>query len=132
MNQDIVETIQGLENLRHLRPATKTDILVAENTLGVQFADDFKTYVLLYGVITAKGVEITGIADSPRLSVVDVTMKERELNSNIPSDMYVIETTGIEGIIILQDQTGIIYSLSPSGTPKVIFPSLAGYLRSLQ
>ena len=132
MHQDIIEVIQSLKNLRHLRPATKTDVLVAENALGVHFAEDFKTYALAYGVITAKGVEITGISESPRLNVADVTMKERALNSNIPENMYVIESTGAEGIVILQDETGCIYALAPNGTPKALYSSLADYLRSLQ
>lgn len=129
---NIIQVIEGLEHLRSLTPATKLDVLNAEFDLGLKFADEFKEYVLKYGVISAKRVEITGICEFPRLSVVDVTVKEREFNNNIPDDMYVIESTGFEGIVILQNSKGEVFSLVPNGMPKKIFETLADYLLDLQ
>lgn len=129
---NIIQVIEGLEHLRSLTPATKLDVLNAEFDLGLKFADEFKEYVLKYGVISAKRVEITGVCEFPRLSVVNVTVKEREFNNNIPDDMYVIESTGFEGMVILQNSKGEIFSLVPNGMPKKIFETLADYLLDLQ
>ena len=59
-------------------------IIEAEKELGVSFADDYTKYVEKYGVISARGIELTGVTAHERLSVVSVTKKERNMNSNIP------------------------------------------------
>lgn len=132
MNKRILNVINELKNLRHLTPASKNDVLKAEAALGLSLAEEYKDYVLSYGVITAKKVDITGVCESKRLSVVDVTLEEKNFNSDIPADMYVIESTGIEGIVILQDSLGSIYRLNPGRKPEKIFDCLADYLLDLQ
>ena len=132
MSKQILEVISQLKNMRHLSPATEIEVLNAQIDLGVNFADDYKQYVLAYGVITAKRVEITGVCESKRLNVVDVTISEREINPAIPSNMYVVESTGVEGLVILQNSEGEIFSLVAYGKPKKIFDSLAEYLEYLQ
>ena len=132
MSKSILDVISNLRKMLHLTPASDFDVLNAEYDLGVKFADDFKEYVLEYGVITAENVEITGVCTSERLSVVYVTAKERKLNPAIPDDMYVIDSTGYEGLVVLQNSQGEIFSLGPSSTPKKIFNSLADYLEDLQ
>ncbi len=132
MSKPILTVISELKRMLHLSPATKMDVQKAEFDLGLSFSEEFKEYVLAYGVITAYRVEITGICSSKRLNVVDVTKAEREMNPYIPMDMYVIESTGYEGVIILQNAQGEIFSLVPHGVPKKIFESLADYLIDLQ
>lgn len=96
--------------------------------LGVSFADDYTKYVEKYGVISARGIELTGVTTHERLSVVSVTKKERNMNSNIPANMYVIENITIDGIIALQDETGKVYTITPNGTPKLSYNSLSEYV----
>jgi hypothetical protein len=62
--------------------------------------------------------------------VVDVTIKERE-RYEIPADMYVIEDTHIEDILILQNSKGEIFELQNSKKIKKIFNSLSDYLKSI-
>ena len=57
---------------------------------------------------------MTGVTTHERLSVVSVTKKERNMNSNIPANMYVIENITIDGIIALQDETGKVYTITPN------------------
>lgn len=123
----IIDTISNLQNLNHLTPATLDEIKKAENDLKLTFADDFKEYVQNYGAISAKGVELTGITVSKRLDVVSVTKTERELSS-IPNGMYVIENMAIDGLLILQDSTGAIYSIAPHMQPQKVCASLAEYI----
>ena len=104
---NILNVIKNLENLRHLQAASQSDVEMAENTLGLVFAPDYKQYVLTYGAIVAKGIEFTGVNVPARLNVVDVTLKERE-RENIPASYYVLENLNIESILILQNSEGQI------------------------
>ena len=126
--KDIIQTINNLENMRFIKPVSMEQIIEAEKELGVNFADDYIKYVKKYGVISAKGIELTGVTNYERLSVISVTKRERNMNPNIPANMYVIENIAIDGIIALQDETGKIYTITPNGTPKLSCNSLSEYV----
>ena len=104
------------------------EIIKAEKELGVNFADDYIQYVNKYGVISARGIELTGVTTHERLSVVSVTKKERSTNPNIPANMYVIENIAVDGIVALQDETGKVYTITPNSKPKLIYNSLSQYV----
>ena len=127
----IIDTIKELDDLEYLSSVSEADITKAEKELELSFADEYKKYVSTFGVISANGIELTGVIASPRLNVVDVTKRERESNGKIPLDMYVVESTGSEGLVILQDQKGNIYSAFPGHKPEKKFNSLSEYLKSL-
>ena len=124
----IIEIINKLPELLPLKPATDIDIRDAEIQLRVSFDDEYKEYLLAFGAIMADGIELTGIAKSAHRNVVNQTKQEREMNPKIPNTMYVIENTGVDGIIIWQDITGGIYQSSPNAEPKKIAESLSEYL----
>lgn len=126
--KDIIQIISNLEDMRFIKPASMEQIIEAEKELGVSFADEYTKYVEKYGVISARGIELTGVTTHERLSVVSVTKKERNMNSNIPANMYVIENIAIDGIIALQDETGKVYTITPNGTPKLSYNSLSEYV----
>lgn len=126
--KDIIQIISNLEDMQFIKPASMEQIIEAEKELGVSFADDYTKYVEKYGVISARGIELTGVTTHERLSVVSITKKERNMNSNIPANMYVIENIAIDGIIALQDETGKVYTITPSGTPKLSYNSLSEYV----
>ena len=126
--KDIIQIISNLEDMRFIKPASMEQIMEAEKELGVRFADDYTRYVEKYGVISARGIELTGVTTHERLSVVAVTKKERNMNPNIPANMYVIENIAIDGIVALQDETGKVYTISPNGTPKLVCGTLAEYV----
>lgn len=126
--KDIIQIISNLEDMQFIKPASMEQIIEAEKELGVSFADDYTKYVEKYGVISARGIELTGVTTHERLSVVSVTKKERNMNSNIPANMYVIENIAIDGIIALQDETGKVYTITPNGTPKLSYNSLSEYV----
>lgn len=128
----IIKVIKNLQNLRCLVPLSEKDIDDAEKVLGLKFADEYRTYTKKFGAISADGLELTGVVAAPRLNVVEVTISEKSLNQNIPDDMYVIENTGIDGILILQNARGEIFSISPSSKPIKKFASLTEYLQSIK
>ena len=127
----IVDIINKLPSLRHLAPASDEEIKISEAELGIKFASDYKEYLWNFGCISASGLELTGICGSQRLNVVDITNQERKLNKNFPKDMYVIENTGIEGILMLQNQKGEVYQFE-NGKLKKEFNSLSDYLITVE
>lgn len=124
----ILKAIRGLENLKSLNPANLKDIDTAEQALGVYFADDYKEYVQEHGAILAKGIELTGVVKNPRFNVVTVTKRARQRNRHIPLGGYVIEDIGIDGIFIIQNAIGAIYSINGNGELKYVCESLGDYI----
>lgn len=132
MNEDIIEVINGLNHLCALLPATPSAVSEAEQALGLRFAPDYKAYVLQFGAISACGIELTGVTTSRRLDVVAVTKRNRVMNGNIPPNMYVVEDMAIDGLLILQDATGAVYSAPPHVVPCKVFDSLTDYVKASQ
>ena len=128
MNHEILMIMSNLEDLRFLKPATEAEVEAAEKALGVAFAEDYKAYVLKYGVISARGIELTGVTTAKRLDVVAVTKAEREL-ANIPEDLYVIENVAIDGLIVLQNAAGEVFSIAPHEPLKRVCSSLSEYVK---
>lgn len=129
MEHEIINAIRNLEDLRWIKPAADEQIAAAEAALGIPFAPDYRAYVRRYGAISARGIELTGVTSARRLDVVEVTGRERALNPLLPKNMYVIENLGIDGIVMLQDSTGAIYSLHPNRGPKRELENLTEYVR---
>lgn len=125
---NIVNTIRELSNLLPLKSASRTEITDAELQLRMIFSDEYKVYLSTFGAIMADGIELTGISKAEHRNVVPVTKQEWELNNNVPHSMYVVENTGIDGVIIWQDTSGVIYQTFPNVKPKQIASSLNEYI----
>ena len=126
---NIVDVINALPNMLPLQPATGGQITDAELQLEQPFADEYKAYLSAFGAVIADGIELTGITKAEHRNVVLRTQQERALNGKVPRTMYVIENTGVDGIIIWQDKDGSIYQTSPNTNPKKIAASLADYIK---
>ena len=126
----IVQVINSLPNLLALRPADKTQIDDAAIQLRISFAEEYKEYLAEFGAILADGIELSGIAKSDHRSVVTLTQKEWSLNPKVPHNMYVIENTNMDGIVMWQDADGVIYQSRPFVEPVKISSSLSDYLLS--
>ena len=118
------------DNLYSSNGVSATDIKSAEDKLGVRFSSDFKDYLKTYGVVSFSSHEFMGLGGDNHLNVVKETLRERKNNSNFPDNCYVIENLGIDGRLILQDNTGKIYELSSSGVRKIC-NSLKEYIGKL-
>ena len=119
MNEDIIQSIYGLGHLCVLLPASPETVNDVEQSLGLQFAADYKAYVQRFGAISACGIELTGVTTSRRLDVVAVTKKSRAMNSNIPPHMYVVEDMAIDGLLILPERhRRRLFRSAPRGSPQ--------------
>lgn len=128
---DIIKVLKCMEDFSSLKKVSIEDIIDAETLLGVTFADDYRQYVQECGIAIAYGHEFTGVVDSPRLNVVDVTLKMRKKMKNIPNNVYVIEELGIDDIVIFQNSNGEVYESLPGNKFDKIANSFSEYLKNL-
>lgn len=104
-----VKLLKTCDDYMELGGVSESEIEHAERVLGVLFAKEYKEYLLQCGVATANGHEFTGICNSKRLNVVDVTILERKSVKLYPEKTYVVEQTHVDGTVIWQGEDGIIY-----------------------
>ena len=124
-----IESLFPQKNAFRMRqPVDEEKIIEAENALELRFSDEYKSYLLAFGAASANGHEFTGICDSARLNVVEVTKEEWLYNSNVPHDLYVVEQTHIDGIVLWQPKTGQIYQTCPNSAPSLLYDSLCELL----
>ncbi len=94
----------------------------------VRFSSDFKDYLSEVGSCIFRSHEIVGIGKNRNTDVVSVTEDARDLNPSVPANLYVIEDTHFDGIIIWQDESGTVWQTYPNAQPKKIADSLLAYL----
>lgn len=124
---NIVKLMQMIPDLCTLQGASEEEIHNAEQELELKFAADYRKYVATFGAVSFDSHELTGVCKSKRLSVVDVTIKERS-RIDVPSDWYVLEQGNIDGVVIWQDANGKVYQTSPGSKQKKVCGSLSEYI----
>ena len=109
-------------------PVTNEEIKAAEEKLGTKFSPEYREYALACGFASVTGHEFTGICPAKRMNVVDVTLNERKNNPDIPAELYVIEQTDVEEIVIWQSGNGQVFCSSPNQGLTQLCNSLADYI----
>jgi len=122
------EVLQTKEDVFFLDGVSKEQIESAEQSLSLSFSEDYKECLEKYLLLTYDGHELTGICDSPRLSVVETTKREKEDNEFISDDMYLIEKVGVENMTIWQNSNGEIFEVEYKCEPRKICESLLEYI----
>lgn len=128
--KNITQLITNQKAFRKRHGVTLDQIIAAEKLLGLKFSDEYKEYLSSFGAASIYVHEFTGICDAERLNVITVTKEEKEFNTFVPQEFYVIEQLNIDGIVIWQSKDGSLYESIPDGTFKKIFNSLAEYIES--
>lgn len=103
-------------------------IAQTEKLLNNRFAADYREYLLEVGLASFDGHELTGICNSKRLNVVDVTLAEKSITPGIPQDWYVLEETNIDGIVIWQNGNGTVFMTQPGRKAMKLADSICEYL----
>ncbi len=122
----IIELLKEKDDTFFGKGTSENEIEKAEKKLGLKFNSEYKEYLTEFGTALYDGHELTGLSRSKRINVVDVTLEERK--EDFPKDIYVIEQTGMEGIIIWQSTSGEIYYSTPSGELNKYCDSLSEYV----
>lgn len=118
------------DKIFHLNGVGSQEIIDAEKKLGMRFSDDFRNYLMEYGVVSFKNHELMGLGGDDYLNVVLETLNERINDDKFPFNCYIVENLGIDGIFILQDEEGKIYEYSGNSIKK-IFDCLKEYIKSI-
>ena len=126
----IISVVNRLQGLKTFTPATESDVNNIRIDLHMELSNEYKEYLKTFCAILAEDVELTGFAKSKNRNVVQVTKREWDLNPSFKGKMYVVETVGIDGLIIWQDSKGTIFESSPGSSAKQIADSLAEYLET--
>ncbi|MDY4446074.1 SMI1/KNR4 family protein [Campylobacter sp.] len=126
----LLKKIEAKSKIYTAKPCTDLMIVEAERKLGLSFSDEYRDYLRNYGALSFLSYEFTGLGVDDYIDVVEVTKRERELNNNFPKDAIVIEDTGLESLLILQNTEGNIFEYR-LGKQKKIYNSFKEYLNSL-
>ena len=125
---NIVNKLCALPAFCSLTDVSADQIADAEKALALRFADDYREYLLAFGIASSDGHELTGICNSKRLSVVDVTLSEKSITPGIPQDWYVLEEANMDGIVIWQNSIGAIFQTQPGREAVKLAASICDYL----
>lgn len=123
----IIEKINKIEKLYHTEGCSFKQIKEAQLELGITFPDEYIDIIKKYGTISFYGTEWTGLNVEGYLNVVSATKQEREINSAFPLDCFVLENQGIDGLIVICNEKGEIFSIQYSKIEK-IYSSISDYL----
>lgn len=124
---NIVGKIYMVDKLYHVQGCTTQQLEDAQHILGLEFPEEFVEYVREFGAISFYGTEWTGLNVEGYLNVVEVTKQERERNTLFPSDCFVLENQGIDGIITVINTKGHIFMVQ-YGNMIPLCDSLSDYL----
>lgn len=127
---NIIKTIETFKRKRFTGNISTELIVNAETELGLSIASEYKKVLREFGSLCVKGEEFLGI-DSNNYDMVKATKEVRKSDENFPLDVYVIENTAIEGILIVQNNIGKIFSYMPNGKLQYLADSLEEYLLNL-
>ena len=105
-------------------------VIKAETKLGIRFHEQYRNYLLEYGVASFGSHEFLGLGGDAYLDVVQETLQECKNNQNFPKTCYIIENLGIDGILILQEEEGTVFEWS-NGKLKKIYDNMGEYINSL-
>lgn len=125
----VYQSLSSLPNFRCLGVADSDAIAEAEAKLGLNFAKEYRSYLEACSFASVNGHELTGICKSPRLDVVGATQRERGNCPDIDPTWYVLEQTGVDGIVAWQDADGVIYFSIPGSGYMVACESLLEYVK---
>lgn len=127
---NIIDTIESFKRKRFTGGISSKLIQNAETTLNLNIAPEYKSVLEKYGSLFVKGEEFLGI-DNENYDIVKATQEARTSDEKLPKNVYVIENTAIEGILIVQSSAGEIFSYQPNSKLQLLASSLEDYLLSI-
>jgi len=124
---NIVNKIGKIKNLYHAKGCKISQLRKAQETLNINFPEEFLDYVKEFGAISFYGTEWTGLNVEGYINVVDATIQERDMNPNFPTDCFVIENQAIDGLLTIVNEMGEVY-IFQYGQKDFLCNSLSEYL----
>ena len=81
----------------------------AEKELKLEFSNCYREYLQKYGSAIIEGHELTGLGIVEHTNVIKVTKENKKNCIFVREDMYVLEDTNIDGIVIWQASDGEVF-----------------------
>ena len=126
----ITTIVESFKRKRYTGGISVEEIKKAEETLNVKFSSDYVDLLITYGSLCAIGEEFLGV-DENNYDVVKATIEAKNQHSDFPIGMYVVENMAIDGILLIQNTDGAIFTYQPGTHVKKINDSLCDYLENL-
>ena len=124
---NIIEKIKKIDKLYHAEGCSVEQLKQAQDELSMYFPEEYKDIVKEYGAISFYGTEWTGLNVDDYLDVVKVTKEERNINKSFPEKYFVLENQGIDGLMIICNECGQVFSLRYNQIIK-IHDTISSYL----
>lgn len=125
-----IEKLKSKVKVFQVGGVSSEEIANAEQKLNLKFSDEYKEYLSNYGIISFGSHEFSGLGVNGYLNVVTATEKERNLGGNFPKDCILIENNGIDGVLTIMDENGIVYSFDGKNKTKIA-SSFSEFLNTL-
>ena len=116
---NIVEKIRKIDGLYHAKGCSLQQVNEAQSKLNITFPEEYIDYVREFVVVSFYGTEWTGLNVEGDLNVVEVTEQERSLNDRFPKECFVLENLGIDGVLIICNEKGQVFSIHFNEVKKI-------------
>lgn len=126
-------TKQIIEELPEILSNGKVDDSLIKETqekLGVDFSEEYSDVLKHFGFLMYNGNRYLGISRNGKYDLLSATNEARLQDPDFPQNMYVISNMGIDGILLLQDSCGHIYSYKKQCSLIKLSDSFIDYLNS--
>ena len=106
---------------------TDAEISDAEQRLKMKFPEEYRDFLRAFKAGSFRGMELMGIGTMAYLDTIINTLEERTNDDSFPKDCFVLENLGIEGMLTVVDEDGIVYSYC-NGKNSKLADSLSDYI----
>ena len=128
MSSNLIEILKNNSEVIHGQGVSISKVKEAAKMLELTFSLDYIDYLEHFGILAYDGQELTGLIGDDRTNVVNITKELWKENPLIPHNLYVIEDTGIDTIVVWQNEKGQIFQSAVGLEPVKICDSLIEFL----
>lgn len=118
MNRQLIDQAIQKKIVFVLRGTNQEVIKDVEEELHFKFPKEYVEFLISYGAMSIKDHEIFGIAPSTHLDILNNTLEERTRNDALAT-YVVIENLAFDGMLIVMDETGIVYEFTNESFEKI-------------
>ena len=128
----ILEVVNRIKHKDNLGNCSLEDIKAAEQALGLKFAGEYIELLTNFGTLTTDYLDISSTLKDPFYDVTHLTKDVRNRHKGLPNDLYVVYDVHIDGIVILQNASGKVFSIDETGSLMEAYDSLAAFISKIE
>jgi len=128
----ILDVVSKIKHKDNLGLCTLEEIKAAEQTLGLKFSDEYIELITIFGTLSTDYLDISSTLKDPFYDVVHLTNEVRNRYSGLPQDLYVIYDVHVDGVVILQNESGKVFAIDESSSLMEAYESLAAFISKIE